>query len=121
MAIYSDQEDPNHIMWNKQNENERHVTIAVEKTPAFTETWYEGYVELDGEKYQFWLIDPDGADYEVEVRWFFKKVPMEVRRMYDNIVNAYHNIKNERGRVFPKGAKFNTDFLKNQQDDRREN
>ena len=22
MAIYSDQEDPNHIMWNKQNEKE---------------------------------------------------------------------------------------------------
>ena len=31
-------------------QNERNVTIAVEKTPAFTETWYEGYVELDGEK-----------------------------------------------------------------------
>jgi hypothetical protein len=89
-------------------ENERQVTIAVEKTPAFTETWYEGYVELDGEKHQFWLIDPVGGDYEVEVR-----------RMYDSIVNAYHNIKRERTGVLPKGAKFNTDFLKNQPDDRR--
>lgn len=112
-------------MMLKQNkrkmENERQVTIAVEKTPAFTETWYEGYVELDGEKYKFWLIDPVGGDYEVEVRWFFRKVPMEVRRMYDSIVTAYHNIKRERTGVLPKGAKFNTDFLKNQPDDRREN
>lgn len=105
----------------RKMENERQVTIAVEKTPAFTETWYEGYVELDGEKHQFWLIDPVGGDYEVEVRWFFKKVPKEVRNMYNNIINAYHNIKRERTGVLPKGAKFNTDFLKNQQDDRREN
>lgn len=102
-------------------ENERNVTIAVEKTPAFTETWYEGYVELDGVKHQFWLIDPVGGDYEVEVRWFFKNIPKEVRALYNNIVSAYHNIKKDRERVLPKGAKFNTDFLKNQQDDRREN
>ena len=102
-------------------QNERNVTIAVEKTPAFTETWYEGYVELDGEKHKFWLIDPDGADYEVEVRWFFKSVPKEVRALYNNIINAYHDIKKDKTRVFPKDAKFNTDFLKNQTDDRREN
>ena len=34
MAIYSDQEDPNHIMWNKENEKENEVSISVEKTPS---------------------------------------------------------------------------------------
>lgn len=119
MAIYNNDRDPNDEMWEK--ENERQVTIAVEKTPAFTETWYEGYVELDGVKHAFWIIDPVGGEYEVEVRWFFKNIPKEVRALYNNIVNAYHDIKKDKTRVLPKGAKFNTDFLKNQQDDRREN
>jgi hypothetical protein len=80
----------------RKMENEKQVTIAIEKTPAFTETWYEGYVEYDGKKHQFWMIDPEGGDYEVECRWFFKNVPREVRMMYNNIIEAYKSIKNDR-------------------------
>jgi hypothetical protein len=77
-------------------ENEKQVTIAIEKTPAFTETWFEGFIEYDGQKHQFWIIDPVGGDYEVECRWFFKTVPPEVRRLYNNIIEAYKSIKDDR-------------------------
>lgn len=80
----------------KRMENEKMISIAVEKEPAFVETWYEGYIEYDGQKYQFWLIDPEGSDYEVECRWFFKTVPREVRMMYNSIIESYKQIKNER-------------------------
>ena len=72
------------------------VSIAVEKEPAFVETWYEGYVEYDGKKHQFWIIDPEGSDYEIECRWFFKTVPREVRMMYNSIIESYKQIKDER-------------------------
>lgn len=65
------------------------LKIVIEKDPAFYEVWREGYVEYSGQKYYFWLIDPQRADYEVEVRWFFKTVPKEVRLMYNKIVEAY--------------------------------
>ena len=75
-------------------QNERNVTIAVEKTPAFTETWYEGFVKLDGEKHQFWLIhpngvDPNGNEYEIDVRWFFARVPREVRALIPQIIDEF--------------------------------
>jgi hypothetical protein len=96
MAIYSDQEDPNHIMWNKENEKENEISIAVEKTPSFVETWYEGVIEYQGKKHQFWIIDPEGSEYEIECRWFFKNVPREVRMMYNSIIESYKQIKYDR-------------------------
>ena len=74
--------------------------ITINKTPSFTEIWHEGYVEHDGEKHYFWLIRPQGVDprgneYELEVRWFFQRVPMEVRRMYSSIIEAFKQKQND--------------------------
>jgi hypothetical protein len=68
--------------------------IVINKEPSFTEVWHEGYVESKGEKHRFWLIDPQGVDpngheYAPELRWFFRRVPMEVRVMYNHIIEAY--------------------------------
>lgn len=68
--------------------------IVINKEPSFTEIWHEGYVEVQGERHYFWLIHPQGVDYrgneyEVEVRWFFKRVPREVRAMYNSIIEAF--------------------------------
>jgi hypothetical protein len=103
MAIYSDQEDPNHIMWNKENEKENEISIAVEKTPSFVETWYEGVIEYQGKKHHFWIIDPEGSEYEIECRWFFKNVPIEVRMMYNSIVESYKQIKDDRRKAKDRG------------------
>lgn len=74
-------------------ENE-HVGISINREPSFTETWYEGFVQLDEEKHQFWLIhpngvDPNGNEYEVDVRWFFARVPRQVRGMLPYIIDAF--------------------------------
>lgn len=68
--------------------------IVINKEPSFYEIWHEGYVEHEGEKHQFWLIYPQGVDphgnrYECEVRWFFQRVPREVRAMYPSIIEAF--------------------------------
>ena len=96
MAIYSDQEDPNHIMWNKQNEmaDDKQLAVVINKEPSFNELWFEGFVELNDEKHQFWLIhpkgvDPNGNEYEVDVRWFFQRVPREIRAMVPYIIDAF--------------------------------
>ena len=84
-------------------ENEKMFSIAVEKTPSFVETWYEGYVEHEGKRYQFWIIDPEGSDYEIECRWFFKNVPREVRMMYNSIIESYKKIKDDRRKATDRG------------------
>ena len=94
MAIYNDEHDPNEVMWNKQNEKEQVNQIVINKEPSFTEIWHEGYVEVQGERHYFWLINPNGVDprgneYAPEVRWFFARVPMEVRVMYNSIIEAF--------------------------------
>jgi len=73
---------------------EKQLTVTINRKPSFTEIWYEGGVELDGKEYKFWLINPRGKDeqgreYEMEVRWFFKQVPMEIRKMSDTIINDF--------------------------------
>lgn len=70
------------------------ATIAITKTPEFTEVWYSGYVEFRGERHDFWLVDPQGTDsrgnqYEVDVRWFFKNIPADVRKMESQIKQHY--------------------------------
>lgn len=68
--------------------------IVINKEPSFHEVWHEGYVEYEGQRYQFWLVDPkstdeNGRDYEIEVRWFFKRIPMELRSMSSSIIEAF--------------------------------
>jgi hypothetical protein len=72
--------------------------ISINKTQSFTEIWYEGSVIFEDKEHSFWLVDPRGKDpngreYAVEVRWWFKQVPREVRAMHDTIVEAYKEMK----------------------------
>ncbi len=74
--------------------DERNVVVSINRQPSFTEIWYEGTVTYDGKDYMFWLINPRGKDeqgreYEMEVRWFFKQVPIEIRAMSDTIINDF--------------------------------
>lgn len=73
---------------------EKNVIVSINRKPSFTEIWYEGTVTYDGKDYMFWLINPRGKDeegreYEMEVRWFFKQVPIEIRAMSDTIINDF--------------------------------
>jgi hypothetical protein len=73
---------------------EKQQRIVINKEPSFTEVWHEGYVEYNDKEYKFWLIHPQGVDphgyeYECEIRWFFQRVPREVRAMYPYIIEAY--------------------------------
>jgi hypothetical protein len=79
---------------------EKMITVSINKTPSFTEIWYEGSVTYNDKDYSFWLINPRGMDeqgreYEMEVRWWFKQVPMEIRRMSDQIINDFKNNKHD--------------------------
>jgi hypothetical protein len=72
----------------------KEMQILVNKTPSFTEVWYEGFVEFEDKKHYFWLIYPQGKDekgesYETELRWFFSSVPREVRAMYPKIIESF--------------------------------
>jgi hypothetical protein len=73
--------------------------IVINKEPSFTEVWREGFVEYKGEQHKFWLIDPQGVDfhgheYEIEIRWFFQRVPREVRAMYPYIIESFKQTLN---------------------------
>jgi hypothetical protein len=73
---------------------EKNVIVSINRKPSFTEIWYEGTVTYDSKDYMFWLINPRGKDeqgreYEMEVRWFFKQVPVEIRNMSDTIINDF--------------------------------
>jgi hypothetical protein len=77
--------------------------ITISKTPSFTEIWHEGYVEHEGERHYFWLINPQGVDprgneYAPEVRWFFNRVPREVRQMYNAIIEAFKQTEDDQRR-----------------------
>lgn len=68
--------------------------IVINEKPLFLEAWHEGSVHWDGEEYKFWIInpvriDPKEHEYELEVRWFFKSVPREVRMMYNEIIEKF--------------------------------
>ena len=74
--------------------NEKLITVSISKDPSFTEVWYEGHVMFNDKKYMFWLIDPQGKDeegreYEMELRWWFKNIPAEIRNMGSRILNDY--------------------------------
>lgn len=74
--------------------DEQLVTIEINKIPSFSEIWFEGVVEYGEKRHKFWLIRPQGLDsndeeYEIEIRWFFQKVPREVRGMIPQIIEAF--------------------------------
>ena len=80
---------------------EKQATVSINKNSSFTEIWYEGSVEFNGKTHSFWLVNPRGLDeqgreYEVEVRWWFKRVPSEVRGMHEQIVEAYYESQNKK-------------------------
>jgi hypothetical protein len=72
------------------------MSINLNRKPSFTEVWYEGSVEYNGEFHRFWLLDPQGSDYELEVRWFNRSVPKQVRAMYNEIINTFKQIQDDR-------------------------
>lgn len=68
--------------------------IEINKDLSFVEEWREGKVTHDGKEHKFWLIhpngmDPNGYEYELDVRWFFQRVPREVRAMVPQIIDAF--------------------------------
>jgi hypothetical protein len=74
--------------------DERNVVVSINRQPSFTEIWYEGSVTYDGKDYNFWLINPRGLDdqgreYEMEIRWWFKQVPREIRAMSETIIKDF--------------------------------
>ena len=68
--------------------------IEINKDLSFVEEWREGKVVHEKREYLFWLIHPRGLDvngneYEIDVRWFFSRVPREVRSLIPQIIEAY--------------------------------
>lgn len=68
--------------------------IEINKEPSFYEIWHEGFVMHEGVEHRFWLIHPKGVDmngneYEIDVRWFFARVPREVRSLIPQIIDAF--------------------------------
>jgi hypothetical protein len=80
--------------------NDKQIKVSINRNPSFTEIWYEGSVELDNKEYKFWLINPRGLDeqgreYEMEIRWWFKQVPREIRAMSEQIINDFKETKHD--------------------------
>ena len=74
--------------------NKQINTISINKKESFNERWFEGAVESGSEVHKFWLIypegvDPNGNEYNCDVRWFFQRVPREVRAMVPQIIDAF--------------------------------
>lgn len=88
------------LEWKKQNElKELHKTveISINKESSFVEIWHEGFVKYDGKEHKFWLIRPmndddKGEPYEIDVRWWFQRVPKEVRALVPKIIESFKEI-----------------------------
>lgn len=79
---------------------EKQIVVTINKQPSFTEIWYEGSVTYEGKDYNFWLINPRGLDnqgreYEMEVRWWFKQVPREIRAMSETIIKDFKDNRHD--------------------------
>lgn len=80
--------------------DEKQIVVTINKQPSFTEIWYEGSVTYEGKDYNFWLINPRGLDnqgreYEMEVRWWFKQVPREIRAMSETIIKDFKDNRHD--------------------------
>ena len=88
------------LEWKKQNElKESHklAEININKESSFVEIWYEGFIKFEGKEHRFWLIwprntDDKGEPYELQVRWFFQKVPREVRMLESTIIENFKQL-----------------------------
>jgi hypothetical protein len=83
--------------------SEKQVKVSINRQPSFTEIWHEGSVTFENKEYSFWLINPRGMDeqgreYEMEVRWWFKQVPIEIRAMSEQIIKDFKDAKHDTGR-----------------------
>lgn len=87
--------------------SEEQITVSINKQPSFTEIWHEGFVMYNETEYMFWLINPRGLDdqgreYEMEIRWWFKQVPKEIRSMSEQIIKDFkenrHDTRNSENR-----------------------
>jgi hypothetical protein len=81
-------------------DNENVMTVSINRKPSFTEIWHEGSVTYENKEHMFWLINPRGLDdqgreYEMEVRWWFKQVPMEVRKMSEQIIKDFKESRHD--------------------------
>jgi len=68
--------------------------INLSKLPSFQEVYYEGYVEFQGKNHYFWLVHPhhndeNGNPYEIEIKWWFYRVPKEVRNLMPKIIEGF--------------------------------
>ena len=82
------------------NNSENLMTVSTNRKPSFTEIWHEGSVNYGGKEFMFWLINPRGLDeqgreYEMEVRWWFKQVPKEIRAMSEQIIKDFKENKHD--------------------------
>ena len=73
---------------------EQVIMVKINRQPSFTEIWHEGSVTYENKEYNFWLINPRGLDdqgreYEMEIRWWFKQVPREIRAMSETIIKDF--------------------------------
>lgn len=74
--------------------NNETLTVEINKDMSFVECWYEGKIQYNNEEHKFWLIhpqgvDPNGNEYEIDVRWWFQRVPREIRAMVPYIIDAF--------------------------------
>lgn len=79
---------------------EKMIKVEITRTPAFTEMWHEGSITMGDKKHMFWLINPTGLDgegreYEIEIRWWFKQVPREIRSMSAQIINDFKTTQHD--------------------------
>ena len=80
--------------------NDEQVVVSINRQPSFTEIWHEGSVTYNETEYMFWLINPRGLDdqgreYEMEIRWWFKQVPIEIRAMSEQIINDFKDNRHD--------------------------
>lgn len=78
------------------------IKVEINRAPSFTEIWHEGSVTMKDVQYMFWLINPTGKDeqereYEMEIRWWFKQVPMEIRSMSEQIIKDFKEKQHDTG------------------------
>lgn len=88
------------LEWKKQNELKeasKLAEISINKESSFLEIWYEGVVKYEGKEHRFWLILPKNTDdkgepYEIDVRWWFQRVPKEIRAMVPKIIESFKEL-----------------------------
>ena len=73
--------------------NMDNMKIEIKKEFSFRETYYVGEIIYEEIKYPFWFIEntEEGEDTQYRIEWFYKKVPMVIRRMDDDIVPHFKN------------------------------